>query len=83
MVEHADELAHIVTLEQGKPLAEARGEIAMGAAYVEWNAEEAKRVYGSTRFPRRSPAIAGMVVVKQQIGCSSGGSRRGTSRTRW
>jgi succinate-semialdehyde dehydrogenase/glutarate-semialdehyde dehydrogenase len=39
IVEHTDELAHIMTLEQGKPLAEARGEIAMGAAYVEWNAE--------------------------------------------
>jgi succinate-semialdehyde dehydrogenase/glutarate-semialdehyde dehydrogenase len=48
IVEHTDELAHIMTLEQGKPLAEARGEIAMGAAYVEWNAEEAKRVYGDT-----------------------------------
>src|SRR5665213_2168467 len=70
IVEHTDELAHIMTLEQGKPLAEARGEIAMGAAYVEWNAEEAKRVYGDT-----IPTLANdrrMVVVKQPIGVCVG-----------
>ncbi|HEX3550541.1 MAG TPA: aldehyde dehydrogenase family protein, partial [Candidatus Elarobacter sp.] len=70
MVERTDELAHIMTLEQGKPLAEARGEIAMGAGYVEWNAEEAKRVYGDT-----IPTLANdrrMVVVKQPIGVCVG-----------
>jgi len=70
IVEHTDELAHIMTLEQGKPLAEARGEIAMGAGYVEWNAEEAKRVYGDT-----IPTLANdrrMVVVKQAIGVCAG-----------
>lgn len=42
-----DDLARIMTLEQGKPLAEAKGEIAYGASYFEWYAEEAKRAYGS------------------------------------
>jgi len=45
-VEHADDLAAILTAEQGKPLAEARGEILYGAAFIEWFAEEAKRAYG-------------------------------------
>jgi succinate-semialdehyde dehydrogenase/glutarate-semialdehyde dehydrogenase len=44
----ADDLARILTVEQGKPLAEARGEIAYGMSFVEWFAEEAKRVYGET-----------------------------------
>jgi len=44
--EHAEPLARLLTLEQGKPLAEARGEIMMSAAYVQWFAEEARRVYG-------------------------------------
>ena len=43
---HQDDLAVIMTLEQGKPLAEARGEIAYAASYIEWFAEEGKRVYG-------------------------------------
>ena len=43
-----DDLALILTTEQGKPMAEAKGEITIGAAYVEWFAEEAKRVYGDT-----------------------------------
>lgn len=43
---HQDDLARIMTLEQGKPLAEAKGEIAYGAAYLEWYAEEGKRAYG-------------------------------------
>ena len=46
MVENADDLATILTAEQGKPHAEARGEILYGAAYVEWFGEEAKRMYG-------------------------------------
>ena len=46
IVEHADDLAVILTAEQGKPLAEARGEILYGAGFVEWYAEECKRAYG-------------------------------------
>ncbi|EUB98175.1 succinic semialdehyde dehydrogenase [Rhizobium sp. CF080] len=46
MVEHADDLATILTAEQGKPLVEAKGEVLYGASYVEWFAEEAKRLYG-------------------------------------
>ena len=59
-------LAEILTLEQGKPLAEAEGEIAYGASYVEWYAEEAKRVYGDT-----IPAPAAdrrVLVLKQPVG---------------
>jgi succinate-semialdehyde dehydrogenase / glutarate-semialdehyde dehydrogenase len=66
MLEHADDLARILTAEQGKPLAEAKGEITIGAAYVEWFAEEAKRVYGDV-----IPTIAGdrrLVVVKEPVG---------------
>ena len=48
IVEHVDELAQILTAEQGKPLAEARGEILYGAGFIEWYAEEGKRVYGET-----------------------------------
>ena len=55
MLENKRALAEILTLEQGKPLAEAEGEIAYGASYVEWYAEEAKRVYGDT-IP--APALA-------------------------
>ena len=46
--QHADDLARIMTAEQGKPLAEARGEIGYGASFLEWFAEEARRVYGET-----------------------------------
>ena len=46
MVDNADDLAAILTAEMGKPLAEAKGEILYGASFVEWFAEEAKRVYG-------------------------------------
>jgi succinate-semialdehyde dehydrogenase/glutarate-semialdehyde dehydrogenase len=70
MLEHIDELAHIMTLEQGKPLAEARGEVQMGAAYVEWNAEEGKRIYGDT-----IPTLGNdrrMITVKQPIGVCVG-----------
>jgi len=47
MMTHQEDLARILTAEQGKPLAEARGEIAYGASYVEWFGEEAKRTYGT------------------------------------
>jgi len=46
ILQHADELATIMTQENGKPLKESKGEIAYGAGYIEWFAEEAKRTYG-------------------------------------
>jgi succinate-semialdehyde dehydrogenase / glutarate-semialdehyde dehydrogenase len=46
--QHADDLARIMTAEQGKPLAEAKGEVGYGASFIEWFAEEAKRIYGET-----------------------------------
>ncbi|MGH8760924.1 MAG: NAD-dependent succinate-semialdehyde dehydrogenase, partial [Burkholderiales bacterium] len=46
--QHADDLARIMTAEQGKPLVEAKGEVVYGASFIEWFAEEAKRVYGET-----------------------------------
>ncbi|MDH0032936.1 MULTISPECIES: NAD-dependent succinate-semialdehyde dehydrogenase [unclassified Acinetobacter] len=66
MVQHADELAFILTSEQGKPLAEARGEILYAASFIEWFAEEAKRVYGDV-IPSPYPD-ARIVVSKQPIG---------------
>lgn len=66
MVEQADELAFILTSEQGKPLAEARGEILYAASFVEWFAEEAKRVYGDI-VPSPYPDSR-IVVQKQAIG---------------
>ena len=48
MLQHADDLARIMTAEQGKPLAEAKGEVIYGASFIEWFAEEGKRVYGET-----------------------------------
>ncbi len=66
IVENADDLALILTTEQGKPLAEAKGEIIYGASFVEWFAEEAKRVYGDT-IP--SPTNdRRLIVLKQPIG---------------
>ena len=66
MLEHTEELAFILTSEQGKPLAEARGEILYAASFVEWFAEEAKRVYGDI-MPSPYPD-ARIVVSKQPIG---------------
>ncbi|MEO0618139.1 MAG: NAD-dependent succinate-semialdehyde dehydrogenase [Pseudomonadota bacterium] len=65
-MEHIDELAHLMTLEQGKPLAEARGEVAYGASFVEFFAEEAKRVHGET-IPTHK-ADARIVVTRQPVG---------------
>ncbi|MCV2357610.1 NAD-dependent succinate-semialdehyde dehydrogenase [Paucibacter sp. TC2R-5] len=48
LIKHADDLARIMTAEQGKPLAEARGEVVYGASFIEWFAEEGKRIYGET-----------------------------------
>ena len=66
ILEHADELALLLTKEQGKPLAEAKGEIRYGAGFIEFFAEEAKRVYGET-IPSHK-ADARIVVIKQPIG---------------
>lgn len=65
-MQHQDDLAAILTAEQGKPLAEAKGEIAYGSNYIEWFAEEAKRVYGDT-IPTSSPNSR-IVIIKQAIG---------------
>lgn len=48
LIKHADDLARIMTAEQGKPVAEARGEVTYGASFLEWFAEEGKRIYGET-----------------------------------
>ncbi|MBX3601984.1 MAG: NAD-dependent succinate-semialdehyde dehydrogenase [Rubrivivax sp.] len=66
IVQHADDLARIMTAEQGKPLAEARGEVIYGASFVEWFAEEGKRVYGET-IPT-TDANKRYLVLKQPIG---------------
>ncbi len=66
MMENADDLARLLTAEQGKPLAEAKGEIVYGASFIEWFAEEAKRVYGDT-IPGHQPDKR-IVVLKQPIG---------------
>ena len=66
IVEAADDLGTILTAEQGKPFPEARGEILFGAAFIEWFAEEAKRVYGET-IPQNTPDRR-LFVLKQPIG---------------
>ncbi|WP_300649239.1 aldehyde dehydrogenase family protein, partial [Hydrogenophaga sp.] len=66
LVQHADDLARIMTAEQGKPLAEAKGEVAYGASFLEWFAEEAKRVYGET-VPA-TDANKRVLVIKQPVG---------------
>ena len=63
---HQTDLATILTMEQGKPLAEAKGEIAYGSAFIEWFAEEARRVYGDV-IPANT-AGRRIVVVKQPVG---------------
>ncbi|MGR6981653.1 NAD-dependent succinate-semialdehyde dehydrogenase [Testudinibacter sp. P27/CKL/0425] len=66
IVQHKADLAKILTIEQGKPLAEAEGEVLYGASYIEWYAEEAKRIYGDT-IPAPS-ADKRILVTKQPIG---------------
>lgn len=70
MMDNQDDLAMIMTLEQGKPLAEAAGEIAYAASFAEWFAEEAKRMYGETIPTHR--ADTRLVVVKEPIGVTAG-----------
>jgi len=64
-----DDLARLMTLEQGKPLAEARGEISYAASFIEWFAEEGKRVYGDT-IPGHQ-ADKRLIVIKQPIGVTA------------
>lgn len=66
MMENQDDLAAILTTEQGKPLAEAKGEIAYGASYIEWFAEEGKRLYGEN-IPSHM-ADRRIMVTKEPIG---------------
>ena len=66
MMANQDDLARLLTLEQGKPLAEAKGEIAYGASFIEWFAEEAKRVYGDVIPPHQGDKR--IVVIKQPVG---------------
>jgi succinate-semialdehyde dehydrogenase/glutarate-semialdehyde dehydrogenase len=66
MMEHQEDLARLMTAEQGKPLVESRGEIAYAASFIEWFAEEGKRVYGDT-IPAHLPDKR-IVVIKQPIG---------------
>ena len=66
---HAEDLAQILTAEQGKPLAEARGEVNYGASFIEWFAEEAKRVYGEV-IPSPSNDRK-LLVIKQPIGVTA------------
>ncbi|CAH1217688.1 NADP(+)-dependent succinate-semialdehyde dehydrogenase [Vibrio harveyi] len=66
LVEHTEDIANIITLEQGKPLSESRGEVAYGASFVEWFAEEAKRAYGEV-IP--APAVdRRLSTIKQPVG---------------
>jgi succinate-semialdehyde dehydrogenase/glutarate-semialdehyde dehydrogenase len=69
MLANADDLASIMTAEQGKPLAEARGEIVYAASFIEWFAEEARRIYGDT-----IPAAQGdkrILTLKQPVGTTA------------
>jgi succinate-semialdehyde dehydrogenase / glutarate-semialdehyde dehydrogenase len=66
MIQHQEDLALILTSEQGKPLAEARGEIIYAASFVQWFAEEAKRVYGDT-IPSASTDQR-IMVIRQPVG---------------
>ena len=69
LMENQDDLGRLMTLEQGKPLAEAKGEIAYAASFIEWFAEEAKRVYGDT-IPGHQ-ADKRILVIKQPIGVTA------------
>ena len=69
MMDNQDDLARIMTLEQGKPLAESRGEVAYGASFIEWFAEEGKRTCGST-IPSHSNDRR-LVTIKQPVGVTT------------
>ncbi|GGP59225.1 NAD-dependent succinate-semialdehyde dehydrogenase [Shewanella algicola] len=67
--QHADDLALMMTTEQGKPLAEAKGEVTYAASFIEWFAEEAKRIYGDT-IPGHQ-ADKRLTVIKQPVGVTA------------
>ena len=69
MMASQDDLGLLLTTEQGKPLAEAKGEIAYGASFIEWFAEEGKRIYGDVIPPHQ--ADKRIVVIKQPIGVAA------------
>jgi succinate-semialdehyde dehydrogenase/glutarate-semialdehyde dehydrogenase len=69
MMQNQEDLAQILTAEQGKPLTEARGEIAYGASFIEWFAEEGKRAYGDVIPPHM--ADRRVLVMKEPIGVSA------------
>ncbi len=66
MMENQEDLARLMTLEQGKPITESRGEIAYGGSFIEWFAEEGKRIYGDTIPPHQ--ADKRIVVIKEPVG---------------
>jgi succinate-semialdehyde dehydrogenase/glutarate-semialdehyde dehydrogenase len=66
MMQHQDDLAVLMTAEQGKPLAEAKGEIAYAASFIEWFAEEGKRLYGDIIPPHQTDKR--IVVIRQPVG---------------
>ena len=69
MMENRDDLGLIMTLEQGKPLPEAKGEITYAAAFIHWFAEESRRAYGDT-IPAAKPGQH-IIVIKQPVGVSA------------
>lgn len=66
MVENAEDLAHIITAENGKPIADSRGEVSYAASFLEWFSEEAPRVYGDS-IPATNPSCR-IVTLKEPIG---------------
>jgi succinate-semialdehyde dehydrogenase / glutarate-semialdehyde dehydrogenase len=70
MLANAEDLALLLTLEQGKPIAESRGEVEYAASFLEWFGEEGKRVYGDT-IPPPSPDRR-IVVLKEPVGVTAG-----------
>lgn len=69
LLEHQDDLALLMTWEQGKPLAEAKGEVAYAASFIQWFSEEAKRIYGDT-IPGHQ-ADKRLMVIKQSVGVTA------------
>ncbi|MCL1141961.1 NADP-dependent succinate-semialdehyde dehydrogenase [Shewanella gaetbuli] len=69
LLENTDDLAMLMTCEQGKPLAEAKGEVAYAASFIEWFAEEGKRIYGET-IPGHQ-ADKRLTVIKQPVGVTA------------
>lgn len=69
LIEHTEELAQLMTAEQGKPLAESRGEVTYGASFIEWFAEEGKRVLGET-IPTFAPDKR-IMVLRQPVGVAA------------